>query len=54
MDTTLTLEEWRTLFVLVKALGNNDGELISANDVECKRTAVVAPLKTPARFKKTK
>jgi hypothetical protein len=52
MDMALPLEEWRSLFVLIKALGDNDGEPITAEDIERKRTAVAALLKTPARFKK--
>jgi hypothetical protein len=52
MDMALPLEEWRSLFVLIKALGDNDGEPITAEDIERKRTAVAAPLKTPARLEK--
>jgi hypothetical protein len=52
MDMALPLDEWRSLFVLIKALGDNDGKPITAEDMELKRTAVAAPLKTPGRFKK--
>jgi hypothetical protein len=47
MDLSMPLDEWRSLFVVLKALRDNGGDLVTEEDVKRKREEVAAPLKTP-------
>jgi hypothetical protein len=47
MDLSLSLDAWRSLFVVLKALRDNGGGLVTEEDVNCKKAEVATPLKTP-------
>jgi hypothetical protein len=53
MDLSLSLDAWRSLFVVLKALRDNGGDLVTEEDVKCKQAEVATLLKTPGKLKKS-